>query len=179
MTPSLKGSKPRAARGRYQCSWGRPYSLFYLNLDEHHFGLACIDDVVMHPGGSPVGIARSDKRSAFAAIRVLQSHIAIGDRRDHIVIPMLVPAGFCAWGKGKSGDTGTVVINQLAGAGCGSGHWSLAALEGADWLPWSTVLQFEFNLNFDKHHHVFVSVKLREGALQALSGAVRGTLAGL
>ena len=64
----------------------------------------------MHPGGSPVGIARSDKRSAFAAIRVLQSHIAIGDRRDHIVIPMLVPAGFCAGGKGKSGDTGTVVI---------------------------------------------------------------------
>jgi hypothetical protein len=71
---------------------------------------------------------------------------------------MLVPAGFCAWGKGKSGDTGTVVINQLAGAGCGSGQWSLVASEGADWLPWSTVLRFQFNLNFDKHQHVFTSV---------------------
>ena len=64
----------------------------------------------------------------LAAIGFKELHIAIGDRSDNIIIPMLVPAGFRARCKGKSGDTRTVVINQLFGTGFGLDHWPLAAL---------------------------------------------------
>jgi hypothetical protein len=105
-----------------------PCLLFQFDFDEGHRFVPAVDYIVFHAFRAPVSGASWNRNGSACATRLLQQHLAVGDRRDDVVEAMTMPAGLSARFEVKPGHADTIIVDQ--GFACSRAHQLSVSMSG-------------------------------------------------